>query len=70
MINYSHVKLFPSSPVSLPKTFLLLVIIAVVAAVSVGSAQAQLKDDLQALIRASKTRAALVQNVQLSLIHI
>ena len=59
MISYSHVKLLPSSPVSLPKTFLLLLIITVTAAVSAGFAQAQSKDDLQALIRASKTRAAL-----------
>ena len=58
MISYSHPKLFPSSPISLPKTFLLLLVIAVGAAVSVGSVQAQSKDDLQALIRASKTRAA------------
>ena len=34
MISYSHVKLLPSSPVSLPKTFLLLLIITVAAAVS------------------------------------
>ena len=69
MISYSHVKLLPSSPVSLPKTFLLLLIITVAAAVSAGFAKAQSKDDLQALIRASKTRAALVQNVQQAVVH-
>ena len=52
MISYSHVKLLPSSPVSLPKTFLLLLIITVAAAVSAGSAQAQSKDELQALNQA------------------
>ena len=70
MISYSHPKLFPSSPVSLPKTFLLLLIIAVAATVSAVSAQAQSKDDLQALILASKTRAALVQNVRQAVVHI
>ena len=70
MISYSHVKLLPSSPVSLPKTFLLLLIITVAATVSAGSAQAKSKDDLQALIRASKVRAALVQNVQQAVVHI
>ena len=63
MINYSHPKLFRFTPISLHKIILLLLNIAIAASISVSSVQAQSKDDLQALIRASKTRAALVQNV-------
>ena len=70
MINYSHPKLFLFTPISLHKMILLLLNIAIAASISVGSVQAQSKDDLQALIRASKTRAALVQNVQQAVVHI
>ena len=70
MISYSHPKLFPSTSTSLYKTILLLLNIVIAAAISVDSVQAQSKDDLQELIRASKTRAALVQNVKQAVVHI
>jgi len=70
MINHSHPKLFRFTPISLHKIILLLLNIAIAASISVSSVQAQSKDDLQALIRASKTRAALVQNVQKAVVHI
>jgi serine protease Do len=70
MINHSYPKLFLSSPISFRSSLSLLLAISTAALLSINFVHAQSTEDLQSLIRASKTRAALVQNVKQAVVHI